>query len=116
MGGITEALVVFKAQGQGLKFEQGGRGHWWWCVRSSGSFDVDSAHPLDTLLVLVQVVRAACSAPGGLQQGVVRTPAVLRLVQQDVQGLLIDACLRKLNLREQGVTLPHLSLNDLRTY
>jgi len=68
-----------------------------------GSFDMNPTNSLDSisLLVLVQVMRAACSAPCGLQQGVVRTPPIVGLVQEDVEGLLIDACLRELHLAEE---------------
>ena len=68
-----------------------------------GTLDVDPPDPLDALplLVLVQVVRSPGCATRCLQQGVVGTPAVLRLVQEDVQGLLIDSGLGELNLRRQ---------------
>lgn len=64
------------------------------------SLDVDSAHSLHTftLLILIQVVRASRSAPCRLQQCIVRPTAVLTLVQQDVQCLLIDPCLGELHL------------------
>ena len=60
-----------------------------------GPFDVNASDPLDTfsLLVLVQVVGAAGRAPRGLQEGVVRAAPVLGLVQQDVEGPLVDASL-----------------------
>lgn len=64
------------------------------------SLDVDPAHALDTftLLILIQVVRASCSAPCRLQQCVVGSAAVLTLVQQDVQRLLVDPRLGELHL------------------
>ena len=66
-----------------------------------GPFDVNASDPLDTfsLLVLVQVVGAARGAPRGLQQSVVRATPILGLIQQDVEGLLIDSGLWKLHLR-----------------
>ena len=67
-----------------------------------GPFDVDPANPVDAvaLVVLVQVVGAAGRAPRGLQEGVVRAAPVLGLVQQDVEGLLVDASLGELHLRK----------------
>lgn len=64
------------------------------------SLDVDPAHTVDTftLLILIQVVRASRSTPCRLQQRVVGPAAVLTLVQQDVQRLLIDPCLGELHL------------------
>ena len=55
-----------------------------------GPLDVDPAHPVNALLIFVQVVRVAGGTPCGLQRSVVRTPPVLGLIQQDVEGLLVD--------------------------
>jgi len=57
----------------------------------------NSLHSL-SLFILIQMIRSSCSAPCGLQQGIVRTPPIVGLVQEDVEGLLIDSCLRELNL------------------
>ena len=55
------------------------------------ALDVDPPHALDPLpfplLVLVQVVGAPGRPTRGLQECVVRSPAILGLVQQNVQGL-----------------------------
>ena len=68
-----------------------------------GSFDMNSTNPLNSfsLLVLIQMIRSSCSASCGLQQGIVWTPPIMGLIQKDVEGLLIDACLRELNLGEK---------------
>lgn len=63
-----------------------------------GPLDVDLTHPVNALLVFVQMVRADGGNPRGLQQSVVGTPPVLGLVQQDVEGLLVDSRLRELHL------------------
>lgn len=67
------------------------------------ALDVDAPHALDTLplpfLVLVQVVGAPGRPTCGLQECIVRSPAILGLVQQNVQGLLIDSGFRELHLR-----------------
>lgn len=71
-----------------------------------GSLDVDPAHTVDSfaLLVLVQMVRASRSAPCRLQKSVVGPAAVLTLVQQDVQRLLVYPCLGELHLWYSGAT------------
>lgn len=65
--------------------------------------DVNPTDSLDSfsLFVLVQVMRSARGAPCGLQQGVVWTPPIMGLVQEDVEGLLIDTSLWELNLGEK---------------
>lgn len=65
-----------------------------------GALDVDPADPLDalTLLVLLQVVGAPGCPPGGLQQRIVGTSAVLGFVEQDVQGLFVDSGFWEFNL------------------
>ena len=67
-----------------------------------GPLDVDPTDPVNALLVLVQVVRAASGTPRSLQQSVVRTPPILGLIQQDVEGLLVDSCLREFHLEGKG--------------
>lgn len=71
-----------------------------------GALDVNPTDPLDSisLLVLVQMMRTSCSAPCCLQQGIVWTPSIMWLVQQDVEGLLIDPGLRELNLASTDQT------------
>lgn len=68
-----------------------------------GALDVDPPHALDPLplplLILVQVVGAPSCPTCGLQERVVRSPAILGLVQQNVQGLLVDPGFRELHLR-----------------
>ena len=65
-----------------------------------GAFDVNPTNSFNSfsLLVLIQMVGPSCGAPCCLQQGVVWTPPVVGLVQEDVQGLFIDPCLGELNL------------------
>lgn len=67
-----------------------------------GALDVDppnSLYPLPfPLLVLVQVMGASSRPACGLQECIVRSSAVLGLIQQNVQGLLIDAGFGELNL------------------
>lgn len=63
-----------------------------------GSFDMNPTNSSYGLFVVVQMARSSCSATCGFQQRVVWTPSVVGLVQKDVEGLLIDASLRKLNL------------------
>jgi hypothetical protein len=66
------------------------------------ALDMDPPHALDPLplplLVLVQVMRTSSCPARGLQEGIVRSSAILGLVQQDIQGLLINAGFRELNL------------------
>lgn len=67
-----------------------------------GALDVDppnSLYPLPfPFLVLVQVMGASSRPACGLQECIVRSSAVLGLIQQNVQGLLIDAGFGELNL------------------
>ncbi len=73
-----------------------------------GSLDMNPTNSLDTfsLLVLIQMMRSPCGAPCGLQQGIIWTSPVMGLVEEDVEGLLIDSCLWELHLGEmQSVTL-----------
>ncbi|KAF3850863.1 hypothetical protein F7725_012635 [Dissostichus mawsoni] len=58
-----------------------------------------------SLIVLIQMMRSSCSAPCGLQQGIVWTPPIMGLIQEDVEGLLIDSCFRELHLKESGCTM-----------
>lgn len=67
-----------------------------------GPLDVDPADPVNALLVLVQVVRSASGTPRSLQQSVVWTPPILGLIKQDVEGLLVDSCLREFHLEGKG--------------
>lgn len=66
------------------------------------ALDMDPPHALDplplSLLILVQVMRASSCPACGLQEGIVRSSAILGLVQQDIQGLLINAGFGELNL------------------
>lgn len=66
------------------------------------ALDMDPPHSLDplslSLLVLVQVMRASSCPARGLQECIVRSSAVLGLIQQDIQGLLINAGFGELNL------------------
>lgn len=66
------------------------------------ALDVDPPHSLDPLpfplLVLIQVMRASSCPTRGLQEGIVRSSAILGLIQQDIQGLLINAGFREFNL------------------
>lgn len=64
------------------------------------ALDMDPPHSFNALplFVLVHVVGTTCSAPCGFQQRIVRSAAILRLIQQDVKGLFIDASLWELNL------------------
>lgn len=93
--GVTEALVVVKALKRG---ETAGS-----LVVVSAvirALDVDPPHSFNalSLFVLVDVVGTPCGAPCGLQQCIVRSTAILRLIEQDVEGLFIDASLWELNL------------------
>lgn len=67
------------------------------------SFDVNSANSLDALplLVLIEMVRSTCGAPCGLQEGIVWASAIVGLVQQDVEGLLINSGFWELYLPEE---------------
>lgn len=71
------------------------------------SFDMNPANSLDSfsLLILIQMMRSPCCTPCGLQQGIVWTSPIMGLIQEDVEGLLIDSSLWELNLAEtQSVT------------
>lgn len=71
------------------------------------SFDMNPANSLDpfSLLILIQMMRSPCCTPCGLQQGIVWTSPIMGLIQEDVEGLLIDTSLWELNLAEtQSVT------------
>lgn len=64
------------------------------------ALDVDPPHTLDplSLLVFIQVVRATSCPTCGFQERVVRSSAVLGLVQQNIEGLLINPGLWELHL------------------
>ncbi len=67
-----------------------------------GAFDMNPTNSLNSfsLLILVQMMRSSRSAPCGLQQGIVWTPAIMGLIQEDVEGLFIDSSLGELHLGE----------------
>lgn len=64
------------------------------------ALDVDPPHSFNalSLFVFIDVVGTPCGTPCGLQQCIVRSTAILRLIEQDVEGLFIDASLWELNL------------------
>lgn len=66
------------------------------------TLDVDPPHSFNPLpfsfLVLVQVMGASSCPTCGLEKCIVRSSAILGLVQQNVQGLLINAGFGELNL------------------
>lgn len=65
------------------------------------TLDVDPPHSFNPLpfsfLVLVQVMGASSCSTCGLEECIVRSSAILGLVQQNVQGLLINAGFGELN-------------------
>lgn len=67
------------------------------------SFDVNPTNSLNSfsLIILIQMMRSSCSAPCGLQQGIVGTPPVMGLIQEDVEGLLIDSSFGELHLGDK---------------
>lgn len=68
-----------------------------------GAFDMNPTNSFNSfsLLILIQMMGSSCSAPCCLQQGIVWTPPIVGLIKKDVQGLLIDPCLRELHLVER---------------
>lgn len=71
------------------------------------ALDVDPSHTLDPfplpLLVFVQVVGAPRGPTSGLQERIVRSPAILGLIQQNIQGLLINPGFRELHLHPHEI-------------
>lgn len=78
------------------------------------TLDVDSPHTLDPLslplLVLIQVMGAPGCSTCGLQERIVRSPAILGLIQQNIQGLLINTGFRELNLCPHKTQGKHVSM------
>lgn len=78
------------------------------------ALDVDPPHTLDPLplplFVLIQVVRAARCPAGGLQERIVRSSAVLGLVQQNIEGLLINPGLWELHLHSHNTQVRFVSI------
>lgn len=72
-----------------------------------GSFDVNPANALDTLplLILIEMMRSTCGAPCSLQESIVWTSAIVGLIQQDVEGLLINSGFGELHLPEESKDL-----------
>lgn len=72
-----------------------------------GPLDVDPSNTLDPLplplLIFVQVVGAPSRPTCGLQECIVRSPAVLGLIQQNIQGLLINPGFRELHLHAHKI-------------
>lgn len=69
------------------------------------AFDMNPTNSSNGLFVVVQMARSSCSAAGGFKQSVVWTPPIVGFIQKNVEGLLIDACFRKLNLNVLQTTL-----------
>lgn len=71
-----------------------------------GSLDVNPPDPLDPLplsiLIFLGVVGTPCCSARGFQQCVVGPSAVLGLIEQNIQCLLVDPGFGELNLRELG--------------
>lgn len=67
------------------------------------ALDMDPPHTLDpfALFILIQVVGAACGTTSSLQKCIVGASAILSLIQQNIQGFLINAGLRELHLCSQ---------------
>lgn len=65
-----------------------------------GPLDMDPPHSFNALplFILVNVVGTTCSTPCGLQKCIVWSAAILRLIEQDIEGLFIDASFWELNL------------------
>lgn len=82
------------------------------------SFDVNPTNSLNSfsLIILIQMMRSSCSAPCGLQQGIVGTPPVMGLIQEDVEGLLIDSSFGELHLGDKWSVTQEINNDILTTY
>lgn len=71
------------------------------------SFDMNPTNTLNSFsfVILIQMMRSSGGASCGFQQCIVWTPSIVGLIQEDVEGLLIDSSLRELHLGEKSMTV-----------